>query len=869
MSTPVNFQDGTHILGEMTARPMSSADSKAFVDALYRKVLLTVKASNAIPSEDDDFHYHSRFSAPFASHVTGRGATTEALVWQLTQTVATKRSSGDNNNDDGDEEGYEEQDTALFEGPEPKARITDVVDALLDDAAKQLEIFQRGGAAASTSAPGLRPLENKPLGFGKKQSSSESTVAPTLASNGSSASAAQRGNAKPQDAFDERIDNSDAPFVSKLREKVHALSGVTPAHNNDDEDELQRQHPYYAEVKALKYTEWQLAAADAATAYKKVPIEHASYVWVNSDETLAAMVAALSEPTVRVIAVDLEHHSFRSYMGLVCLMQISTATADFLIDTLALRSKLQVLNRVFCDPAKVKVLHGADMDILWLQRDLGLYVVNMFDTGQAARLLQYPRFSLAYLLKRHCNVDADKQYQLADWRTRPLDANMVKYAREDTRYLLFIYDALKHELLAASDKTRASLLYETLQLSNALCLQVYEKPRARDDDCDALSERLKRTVGLPELSPLQRRVFALLYFWRDRVARQEDESTGYVLPNHALMKLAKAAPTKAEQLFRVCNPVPALVRKFAHELTSQISAEKAKLAADDAKLAVLSEDARTDSASMVVGVKSTNTHWRASDDEAGAAMFASSSHMSEYAGWQRGKRSAKCFADAASASASATDGLRASFAALPTTAAAPLAIAATNVTEAATLERVNELVARIAFVVTENDQPIDGTMATGPAPAAVVLSAPSHSDALPQSIAETYKMGNRGKRRKVQQSDDAIEALAVPTGAGDEGDEPAAEENATAFQAFDYSAASAQVASATFNMADATRANQRPTGKKKRGAGAAGGRGGSYNPFVAIRGAAGDNAAADEEMSGGAKKAVKRMHHMPRSATFR
>ena len=43
------------------------------------------------------------------------------------------------------------------------------------------------------------------------------------------------------------------------------------------------------------------------------------------------------------------------------------------------------------DPAIVKVLHGANMDIHWLQRDLGLYVVNLFDTGQAARALQHAR----------------------------------------------------------------------------------------------------------------------------------------------------------------------------------------------------------------------------------------------------------------------------------------------------------------------------------------------------------------------------------------------------------------------------------------------------------------------------------------------
>jgi len=58
------------------------------------------------------------------------------------------------------------------------------------------------------------------------------------------------------------------------------------------------------------------------------------------------------------------------------------------------------------------------MDIGWLQRDFGVYVVNMFDTGQAARVLNFEKFSLAYLLKKFCDVTANKQYQLADWRIR-------------------------------------------------------------------------------------------------------------------------------------------------------------------------------------------------------------------------------------------------------------------------------------------------------------------------------------------------------------------------------------------------------------------------------------------------------------------
>lgn len=58
------------------------------------------------------------------------------------------------------------------------------------------------------------------------------------------------------------------------------------------------------------------------------------------------------------------------------------------------------------------------MDMVWLQRDLGLYVNGLFDTGSACEALHYPQKSLAFLLKKFVNFDADKKYQLADWRVR-------------------------------------------------------------------------------------------------------------------------------------------------------------------------------------------------------------------------------------------------------------------------------------------------------------------------------------------------------------------------------------------------------------------------------------------------------------------
>jgi exosome complex exonuclease RRP6 len=45
------------------------------------------------------------------------------------------------------------------------------------------------------------------------------------------------------------------------------------------------------------------------------------------------------------------------------------------------------LNEVFANPNVVKIMHGAAGDIAWLQRDFSVYVVNLFDTHIAAKVI--------------------------------------------------------------------------------------------------------------------------------------------------------------------------------------------------------------------------------------------------------------------------------------------------------------------------------------------------------------------------------------------------------------------------------------------------------------------------------------------------
>lgn len=247
-------------------------------------------------------------------------------------------------------------------------------------------------------------------------------------------------------------------------------------------------------------------------------------------------------------------------MGFVCLMQVSTREEDFLVDTLALRAHMHILNSSFTDPKIVKVLHGADSDVVWLQKDFGVYLVNLFDTGQAARVLQAGGLGLSYLLTYYCNVQVDKQYQLSDWRIRPLPTEMFKYAREDTHYLLYVFDRMRSELLGKGNEG-SNLLNAVLKRSEELCLRRFEKDFFLDDTYRVVYD--KYNLHMPER---KLRVFKALFAWRDTVARDEDESTNYVLPNHMLIKMAQALPIESPEVLACCDPVPPLVRMKAMDI---------------------------------------------------------------------------------------------------------------------------------------------------------------------------------------------------------------------------------------------------------------------------------------------------------------
>ncbi|QRW06491.1 3'-5' exonuclease [Ceratobasidium sp. AG-Ba] len=344
------------------------------------------------------------------------------------------------------------------------------------------------------------------------------------------------------------------------------------------------------------------------------------FTFVDTPAQLASMVQSFTDENITELAVDLEHHSLRTYKGIVCLIQISTRTQDWVVDALALRDEIgPALNRVLRDPRIVKVLHGAESDIIWLQRDFGLYVVGLFDTYHASKILGFPKHGLAALLARYTDFIPDKQYQLADWRIRPLPEEMLHYARADTHFLLHIYDQLRNALLEhshthpplpptpvngtpppdarptlpavstspypwaitrvlARSATTAGRLYvpeipNPAGLAKKWDLEISDGPESRSRSNSPAGELAKK-------KPIEQKaaVFEAVFWWRDKVARAEDESPIYVLANTALFQIASQAPTTLPALFKAVPRLSGPARAHAEGLVEAVigAVEKAK-----------------------------------------------------------------------------------------------------------------------------------------------------------------------------------------------------------------------------------------------------------------------------------------------------
>ena len=255
------------------------------------------------------------------------------------------------------------------------------------------------------------------------------------------------------------------------------------------------------------------------------------------------------------VAVDCEAAGFHRYSDRLCLVQLSAAGRNFVLDPLAFDPG-PLLGPCLEDPARRVVMHGAAYDLRLLARDLDVRVRSLADTQIAANLAGEPAVGLQALLERHLGVRLSKKFQRADWAARPLSAEMIDYAVGDTQHLHRLIALLEERLEALGRLPWALEEYEWLTRSAT----ADEQRSAADGpapDADPVTRfRDARRMDDRSLTALRE-----LVRWRDRIAKAADRAPFRVAPDSALAAAAVDPPATVRELERIRGIGPRLARR--------------------------------------------------------------------------------------------------------------------------------------------------------------------------------------------------------------------------------------------------------------------------------------------------------------------
>jgi ribonuclease D len=253
-------------------------------------------------------------------------------------------------------------------------------------------------------------------------------------------------------------------------------------------------------------------------------------------------------------ALDCEAAGFHRYSDRLCLLQLTTESATYILDPLAF-DPTDLLKGPLEDPGVTVVMHGADYDLRLLDRDLGIRLQGLFDTQVAASMLGEKALGLQALLEGRLSVSLSKKYQRADWAERPLSDEMLDYAADDTRYLMKLADLLIEDLERAGRRGWAEDECRALE-DNALT----KPPETEPED------PVTRVKGARDLSPREVAALREALEWRDALARHRDRAPFRVVGDQPLIAAALTQPLDQRELANIKGFPSALARTDGGDL---------------------------------------------------------------------------------------------------------------------------------------------------------------------------------------------------------------------------------------------------------------------------------------------------------------
>lgn len=264
------------------------------------------------------------------------------------------------------------------------------------------------------------------------------------------------------------------------------------------------------------------------------------------------------------LAIDTEFVSERRYQALLCLMQVAVpdpgadgGVRTEVLDPLEGEHDYAPLARVLADPEVEVVMHAGRQDVAILRRTLDTEVRNIFDTQVAAGFLGYGnQEGYESLVRKVLEVKLRGSEGFTRWDRRPLTDQQLEYAADDARLLLALGDELERRL---EERGRLEWAREESRTLEEV---------SDERDAERSYERLPR---LGRLSDAARAVARELADWREEEARAADRPPGTVLPDQALVELARRTPRDKNGLEQIRGLPPQTLHRRGDGLVAAIA----------------------------------------------------------------------------------------------------------------------------------------------------------------------------------------------------------------------------------------------------------------------------------------------------------
>ncbi len=281
-------------------------------------------------------------------------------------------------------------------------------------------------------------------------------------------------------------------------------------------------------------------------------MESVREILVTTPADLEACCAHLAECSR--LGLDTEFVGETSYHPELCLVQVATETALYLIDPFAFES-LDAFWKFVASPTHRVVVHAGREEVRLCHLAFGQVPARLFDLQIAAGLagLPYPlgHGSLVYhVLGRKLS----KGETLTEWRRRPLTTSQIHYAFDDVRHLLAIQEKLEERLQSLGRQAWAEEEFQRLTE-----LATPEAPTT-----EAVGEKWRKVRGASSLDRRRLAILRELYVWREQTALQLNRPARVIVRDDLLVEIARRPAKSARDL--------QVVRGLAHKHLGDIFA---------------------------------------------------------------------------------------------------------------------------------------------------------------------------------------------------------------------------------------------------------------------------------------------------------